>query len=113
MFWMAFSHAVRISSAEFFSPYVNMEFPRDLNIPDLAFYLMEVACCNLPAYIPLPLPYILLLPETSTLPEPPLPLPTEIDCRQLYQPDFILDQRSLNLKFQSSSLLGLINLINL
>ena len=100
MCWAAFSHIVCISWVELFSPCVNMDFPRDLGIPGLTFYFLELACCNMTLYMSLPFTELLHFPEPPPLPEPPLPLPTAEDCRQLYWPCFILDQRSLNLRCQ-------------
>ena len=107
MWWTTFYHVFRISSAEFFSSYVNMEFPKALDSPEFYLSFMEVAYCPLPAYLPLHLPEILPLPEPPPLPHLPLPLPIAVDCCQLYRPFFLLCQRSLNLRCQWYSLLGL------
>ena len=81
MFWTIFSHVVRISPAEFFSTYVNIDLPRAFNIPKLSFSLMELICFPLPEWLPMPLPELLPLQEPSPLPEPPLPIPMAVDCR--------------------------------
>ena len=107
MCWTTFSHVVHISLVEFFSPYANIELPGDLDSPEFAFYVLEVAFCNFPEWIPLRLLEILLLLEPLPLPEPPLPLPMEVGCRQWYWPYFLLDQISPSLRCQKSSLLGL------
>ena len=95
------------------SPYVNIELPRDLDISDFDFSFLEVACCKIPACMPLPIPELLPLPEPLPLPYPPLPLPMAVDCRQSYWPCFLIGQKSLNLWCWWYQFLGLGTLITL
>ena len=84
IFWTGFSHFVHISSADFFSPYVNIEFPRALDRPDLDFSFLELSCYPLPLYLTLPIPELLTLLELPPLPEPPLRLFMAVDFCQSY-----------------------------
>ena len=113
MCWKTFSHVFCISSAEFFYPYVNIDFPRYLDSTDFDFSLLEVLCCNMPACIPLPLIEILPFTYPTPLPELPLPLPMVVYCRWWYQPYFFLGEISLNLKCWWYSLLRLGTLRNI
>ena len=105
--WTTFSHAVHISSAEFFPPYFNIELTRALDITNFVFSFLEVAHFTMYAWIHLPLPEILPLPEPLPLPETPLPLPMAVDCRRWHQPYFLLGRISLSLRCRRSTLLGL------
>ena len=110
MCWTPFSHVVRILLADFSSPYVNIDLSKALDSPYFDFSFLEVAWCLLPAWLPLTLPRFLPPLEPPPLPEPPIPLCIAVYCRRWYQPYFLLGQRSLNLRCQWSSLLGLVKI---
>ena len=65
MFWTAFSHVVRMLSAEFFYPHVNMELPRALDRTEFAFSLLKLACWTLPEYLTLNILEIMPLSRAS------------------------------------------------
>ena len=65
--WTSFTHVFHMSLDEFFSPYVNMALPKDLDSPDFAFSLMVVTCWPLPIWMILHIPLPPPLPERPNL----------------------------------------------